>query len=175
MFCSQLHHGGEQTLIFSVFPNHNVHSLCSNPQLKTHLYSVMIGKNKDAIAILYLNFQPVALPNKPNQAWGKASMISCLPTHELFMAFNSEQSSTQFAECQQTFTGNRNQLESCISSNKWTVIICSLKFAILACKASFYHSGFTSSGLHFLPFLCKTTLLKKKIILNRKQCHETGQ
>lgn len=148
MFCSQLHSGVEQTLVFSAFPNHNVHSLCSNPQVKPHLYSVMIGKNKDAIAILYLNFQPVVLPNKQNQAWEKASMISCLPTHELFMASNSEQSSTRFAECQQTFTSNRNQLESCISSKIWTVIFCSSKFAILLHSTTvvsnlvctFYHS-----------------------------------
>lgn len=70
---AQLHSGVEQTLMFSAFPNHSVHSLCSNPQLKARLYSVMIGKNKDAIAILYLNFQPVVLPNKAKPGWGKSS------------------------------------------------------------------------------------------------------
>lgn len=105
-----LHSGMEQNLMFSVFPNHNVHSLCSNPQMKTNLNSVMTGKNKYAIATVYMNFQPIVLPNTQNQIWKKASVISCLPTHKLFMASNSEQSSKQFADCQQTFTGDRNQL-----------------------------------------------------------------
>lgn len=64
--------------------------------------------------------------------------------------------------------------KSRISFNKWTVIICSLKFAILLCKASFYHSGF-KYGLHFPLFLCKKWMLKKKKLLKRKQSHETGQ
>lgn len=100
----------EQTLLFSVFPNHNVHSLCSNPQLKTYLNSLMTGKNKYALTTLYMNFQPIVLPNKQNQIWEKASMISCLPTHELFLVSNSEQSSKQRADCWQTFPGDRNQL-----------------------------------------------------------------
>ena len=118
-----LRSGMEQNPMFSVFPNHNVHSLGSNPQLKTYLNSVMTGKNKDAIATLYMNFQPVVLPNKQNQIWEKASMIRCLPTHKIFMASNSEQSSKKFADCQQTSTGDRNQLSNSISFDHQTVII----------------------------------------------------
>lgn len=89
-------------------------------------------------------------------------MISCLPTHELFMASNSEQSSTQFAECQQTFIGNRNRLQSCISFSKWTVTICSLKFAFSCVKL---HSTTVVSNLLVCTFhhsSAKNWMLTKK-------------
>lgn len=105
--------------MFSAFPNHSVHSLCSNPQLN----SVMTGKNKYATAMLHMNFQPIVLPNKQNQIWRKASVINRQCTHKLLAASNSEQGSKQFAGCQETFTGGRNQLQSSITFDNETVII----------------------------------------------------
>lgn len=100
----------------------------------------MTGKNKYATAILHMNFQPIVLPNKQNQIWGKASVINRQPTHKLLAASNSEQGSKQFAGCQETFTGGRNQLQSSITFDNQTVIIYfkkKNKYIQLFCKACF--------------------------------------